>query len=82
MSSLAAAFKAFAAGHWAQTICLLSPIMSAHERIGGSRAQCDSIEYTLVAALLRVGRADDASLMLVTRRPIKMASPALAGLVA
>jgi hypothetical protein len=82
VSSLAAAFKAFAAGHWAQTICLLSPIMSAHERIGGSRAQRDLIEYTLVAALLRGGRPNDARLMLATRRPIKMVSPALAGLAA
>ena len=80
VSGLAAAFKAFAASDWAQTISLLSPIMSAHERIGGSRAQRDLIEYTLVAALLRVGRTDDARLMLVTRRPIKMASPVLAGL--
>ena len=38
-SSLAAAFKASAAGDWAQVIGLLSPIMSAHERIGGSRVQ-------------------------------------------
>jgi hypothetical protein len=82
VSGLAAAFKAFAAGHWAQTIGLLSPIMSTHERIGGSRAQRDLIEYTLVAALLRGGRADDARLMLATRRPIKMVSPALAGLAA
>lgn len=82
VSGLAAAFKAFAAGDWAQSIALLSPIMSAHERIGGSRAQRDLIEYTLVAALLRAGRVDDARLMLATRRPIKMASPALAGLAA
>jgi|GEM_PF-3913448 hypothetical protein len=54
--------------------------MSAHERIGGSWAQRYLIEYTLVAALLRVGRADGARLMLAARRPIKIASPALAGL--
>ena len=46
VSGLAAAFKAFAAGDGAQAIGLLSPIMLAHERIGGGRAQRDLIEYT------------------------------------
>ncbi len=54
--------------------------MATHERIGGSRAQRDLLEYTLVAALLKAGRADDARLMLAMRRPKKVRASQVAGL--
>ena len=41
-------------------------------RIGGSRAQRDLVAYTMVAAYLRAGRADDARQMIerrIERRP-------------
>ena len=79
VGALAQAFAAFAAQDWAQAIALLAPVMAGHERIGGSRAQRDLLEYTLVAALLKTGRADDARLMLATRRPKKVAAGPVAG---
>jgi hypothetical protein len=44
-------------------------VLASHERIGGSRAQRDLIEYALVVCLLRSGRAGDARQLLQTRRP-------------
>ena len=80
VTALAQAFEAFARQDWAETIALLAPVMATHERIGGSRAQRDLLEFTLVAALLKLGRADDARLMLATRRPKKARARVVAGL--
>ncbi len=80
VTALAQAFEAFARQDWAETIALLAPVMATHERIGGSRAQRDLLEFTLVAALLKLGRADDARLMLATRRPKKARARLVAGL--
>ena len=80
VTALAQAFNAFACQEWAETIALLAPVMAMHERIGGSRAQRDLLEYTLVAALLKAGRADDARLMLATRRPKKVRASQVVGL--
>jgi hypothetical protein len=76
----AQAFGAFARQEWAQSIGFLTPIMAEHERFGGSRAQRDLIEFTMVAALLKADRGDDARLMLKTRRPNKAAANPVAGL--
>ncbi len=46
----------------------LSPLMTTHERVGGSRAQRDLIEYTLVVCLLRCGRSGEARRCLEARR--------------
>jgi hypothetical protein len=46
------------------------PLMATHQRIGGSRAQRDLIEYALVLCLLRLGRNEQARRLLQTRRPI------------
>jgi hypothetical protein len=43
--------------------------MATHERIGGSRAQRDLIEYALVVCQLRQGRNEEARRLLQTRRP-------------
>ena len=77
---MARAFEAFARRDWAETIAFLAPVMATHERIGGSRAQRDLLEFTLLAALLKSGRADEARLMLATRRPMKVSARPLAGL--
>lgn len=82
VSKLAEAFAAFARQDWAATIALLTPVMGSHERVGGSRAQRDLIEFTMVTALLRAGRADDARLMLESRRPLQAATQTIAGLKA
>lgn len=67
---LARAFAAFARHDWAQTIAELRTVLDTHERVGGSRAQRDLIEFTLAAALLRSGQSEAARQFLTTRRPI------------
>ncbi len=80
VASLAAAFGAFAKGEWDACVAGLAPVMASHERIGGSRAQRDLVEFALVAALLRSGRVEEARRTLEERRPAKAASAPLAGL--
>ncbi len=77
---LAEAFAAMAAGDWAEAEAHLARTMSGHERIGGSRAQRDLVEYALLNALLKQGKADEARMLLSTRRPLKVASAAVKGL--
>jgi tetratricopeptide (TPR) repeat protein len=66
---VAKAFAAFAREDWAGTIAALEPHMAEHERLGGSRAQRDLVEYALTAALLRSGRADEAARTIRAHRP-------------
>ncbi len=74
------AFRAFVAGDWNGCVAHLTPIMSAHERFGGSRAQRDLLEFTLLAALLHAGRAEEARRLLALRRPMNRGIHAVAGL--
>ncbi|NQW10990.1 MAG: tetratricopeptide repeat protein [Alphaproteobacteria bacterium] len=78
--TLAGAFQAIAAGSWAEATAHLTSAMADHERLGGSRAQRDLVEYALLGALLKQGRADEARLLLITRRPLKVGSQAVKGL--
>ena len=80
VSAAAETFQAFAAQDWPQVIASLQPAMVTHERIGGSRAQRDLLEFTMLAALLRNGQSDAARLMLATRRPAQMPAQPVAGL--
>ena len=69
MPPIARGFAAFAKGDWAEVIREFEPLMATHERLGGSRAQRDLLEYTLALALLRAGRSADAARQLGSRRP-------------
>jgi hypothetical protein len=66
--STARAFAALRRGAWAEASVSLQPIIANHERIGGSRAQRDLIEYTLAVCLLRAGRMGEARAYLEARR--------------
>ncbi|CAN5784428.1 tetratricopeptide repeat protein [soil metagenome] len=57
---LAAGFAAYGKGDWGRTIAVLEPALAETVRIGGSRAQRDLIENTLLAAYLKAGREPDA----------------------
>lgn len=74
------AFSAFTKENWHEVIRLLPPIMSEHERIGGSRAQRDLIEFTLFNALLKAGRGEEAKRLLAMRRPAKVKAHSALGL--
>jgi tetratricopeptide (TPR) repeat protein len=58
------AFAAFERRDFAAAIDALQPIAGEFERIGGSRAQLDLVEFTLVKAYLGADRPDDARRML------------------
>src|SRR5580658_9435095 len=63
------AFAAFERRDFSAAIDALEPIAGELERIGGSRAQLDLVEFTLLKAYLNADRLDDARRMLRVRRP-------------
>ena len=69
VAPVARAFGAFARQDWAGTAAALEPVMAEHERLGGSRAQRDLVEYTLAVALMRSGRSHEAGRMIAAHRP-------------
>ena len=64
-----AGFKAFAEGDWAAAERELGPAMAGHERLGGSNAQRDLLEFTLAEAIRKQGRAAEADRLIAMRRP-------------
>lgn len=67
--ALATAWAAFLRGDWNAAASAIEPILAEHERIGGSRAQRDLIEFTLLKAYANAGRTEDVRGMLAHRRP-------------
>jgi tetratricopeptide (TPR) repeat protein len=61
------AFAAFDRRDFPAAIDSLEPIADELERIGGSRAQLDLVEFTLLKAYVAAGRLDDARRMLSGR---------------
>jgi tetratricopeptide (TPR) repeat protein len=78
---LARGFQAFAAGDFNGAAAALESAVAAHEPMGGSRAQRDLVEFTLLKAYLNAGRSADAQRYLAARRPNAVA-PAVSGLPA
>jgi len=64
---IARGFEAFACEDWSRAIEAMAPVESSLVRIGGSRAQRDLVENTLLAAYLRAGRRDEAKALLARR---------------
>jgi tetratricopeptide (TPR) repeat protein len=62
------AFAAFEQRDFAAAIDALEPIAGELERIGGSRAQLDLVEFTLLQAYINGGRVQDARRMVRNRR--------------
>jgi hypothetical protein len=67
--ALARGFAAFGRWDFAATIEALAPLAGQDERIGGSRAQHDLIEFTLLKPYLGAGRLEEAEQLLSARRP-------------
>jgi tetratricopeptide (TPR) repeat protein len=65
---LARSFVAFERGDYSAAITALAPLAKQSERIGGSRAQHDLIEFTLLKAYLNAGRLEEARQLLKLRR--------------
>ena len=66
--ALSRAFAAFERRDFSTAIDALEPIAGELERIGGSRAQLDLVEFTLLKAYLDADRLDDARRLLSMRR--------------
>jgi tetratricopeptide (TPR) repeat protein len=77
--ALSRAFAAFLRQNYDGAISAIEPIFAEHERLGGSRAQRDIVEFTLLKAYINAGRTDEARRMLLTRRSGPKAVP-IAGL--
>ncbi len=69
LPALSRGFAAFERGDFCAAIDVLAPLAGESERIGGSRAQHDLIEFTLLKAYLEADRPEEARRMLRARRP-------------
>ena len=69
LPALSRGFVAFERGDFAAAIAALAPLAGQSERIGGSRAQHDLIEFTLLKACLNADRLEEARRLLGMRRP-------------
>lgn len=67
----ALAIKAFADGNYAETVRLLRPIRSYAHRFGGSHAQRDLIDLTIIEAAARSGQERLARALRVERSQVK-----------
>jgi len=69
LPAVARGFSAFERGDFATAIDALAPLLGEDERVGGSRAQHDLIDFTLLRAYLGADRMDEARQLLGARRP-------------
>lgn len=69
LPALSRGFAAFECGDFPAAIEALAPLAGENERIGGSRAQHDLIEFTLLKAYLDAERLEEARSLLSARRP-------------
>jgi len=68
-------FAAFARQDWPAAIGAIEPLLDQRERICGSRAQIDLVEFTLLKAYFNAGRLDDARRLLRERRSSTIGIP-------
>ena len=69
LPALARAFAAFRQQDYGAVIAALAPVVAQRERIGGSRAQTDLVDFTLLRAYVAAGRHEEMQAMLSHRRP-------------
>jgi len=72
---VALAIKAFGEGDYAQCVTLLRPLHPVAHRFGGSHAQRDLLELTLLEAALRDGQRALATALAEQRSAVKPTSP-------
>jgi len=69
LPTVARGLAAFEQGDFADAIAALAPVVGDSERIGGSRAQLDVVELTLLRAYINANRPEDARRLREARRP-------------
>lgn len=72
---VALALKAFGEGDYAECVSLLRPLAPIAHRFGGSHAQRDILDLTLIEAALRDGQHSFASALIEQRSAVKPSSP-------
>jgi len=77
LPALTHGIAAFERGDFAGAVAALAPLEGQNERIGGSRAQHDLIEFTLLRAYIEANRPDEARRLLDARRPGASGVPVL-----
>jgi predicted Zn-dependent protease len=83
VAALVEAVSSFVRGNWARTIALIEPVTDEIVRVGGSHAQRDLVENTLLDAYERDGRPEAAAALLrrrLERRPCPAETARLAAL--
>jgi hypothetical protein len=78
---LARAIQAFGDGRYNEVVQLIGPVRTIAHRFGGSHAQRDVTDLTLIEAALRAGEREVAKALAAERGAVKPTSP-LAGLFA
>jgi hypothetical protein len=73
--ALARAIHAFGAARYAEVVQLIRPVRSVAHRFGGSHAQRDVVDLTLIEAAFRVGENELAGALAAERLAAKPASP-------
>jgi len=79
LPALSRGLVAFERGDFSTAIKALGPLAEENERIGGSRAQHDLIEFTLLKAYLSADRPEEAQRLLSRRRPGASGVPVAGG---
>jgi hypothetical protein len=67
---VAQAWRAITRQDWHGALEHLTPVMAHTERLGGSRAQRDLLEFTWANVLMKLGHAEEAARAIRTRRPV------------
>jgi hypothetical protein len=67
----AGAFDAIARQAWGEATTFLSSALVDDARLGGSRAQRDLLEFSLMNVLLRQGKSEEAERIIGLRRPLQ-----------
>jgi hypothetical protein len=69
LPALARGFASFERDDFSGAIEALAPMAGQNERIGGSRAQHDLIEFTFLKAYIEANRLQEAKSLVDVRRP-------------
>ena len=77
LPALARGFASFEREDFLGAIEALAPLAGQNERIGGSRAQHDLIEFTLLRAYIEANRLQEAKRLLDVRRPSASGVPVM-----
>lgn len=72
---VALAIKAFGEGNYAQAVRLLRPVRNIASRFGGSHAQRDLLDLTLIEAAVRAEHDDLATAFIAERIDVRPANP-------